>query len=88
MSDSESSLSTASPSPTVLEQALRQAVQNIYKRGNLEDLTVKRVRAAAEQDLQLTAGFYKENVTWKDKSKEIIESEVVCARIQSLCGLC
>lgn len=74
---SESSLSDGPPSDATLEQALRHAVQNVYKSGDLEQLTVKRLRKAAEEDLDLQAGFFKQGAAWKEKSKAIIESEVV-----------
>lgn len=74
---SDSSLSDGPPSDATLEQALRQAVQNVYKTGDLEQLTVKRIRKAAEEDLDLQDGYFKEDTVWKDKSKAIIESEVV-----------
>ena len=74
---SDSSLSSVTPSQTALEQALRNAVQRVYKLGNLEELTVKRIRAAAEQDLDLEEDFFKTDTIWKVKSKNIIESEVV-----------
>ena len=74
---SDSSLSSASPSQSTLEQALRLAVQRVYKLGNLEELTVKRVRSAAEKDLDLEDGFFKSDETWKERSKNVIQSEVV-----------
>lgn len=74
---SDSSLSSVTPSQAALEQALRNAVQRVYKLGNMEELTVKRIRAAAEQDLDLEEDFFKTDTTWKVKSKNIIESEVV-----------
>lgn len=74
---SDSSLSSAIPSHAILEQALRDAVQLVYKNGNLEDLTIKRMRTAAEQDLNLEEGFFKNDTKWKDESKSIIQSEVV-----------
>lgn len=74
---SDSSLSDAPPSDQVLEHALRHAVQVVYKTGDLEELTVKRMRKAAEGELELQEGFFKEP-EWKDRSKAIIENEVVC----------
>lgn len=74
---SDSSLSSVTPSQAALERALRNAVERVYKLGNLEELTVKRIRAAAEQDLDLEEGFFKTDSTWKEKSKDIIQSEVV-----------
>ena len=73
---SDSSLSDADPDDAVLEQELRQVVARIVDSGKLEDLTVNGVRAAAQDNLGLHKGFFKE-VGWKDKSKAIIESEVV-----------
>jgi len=74
---SESPLSDAPPSDKVLERALRHAVQVVYRKGNLEELTVKRMRKAAEEELDLQEGFFKEP-EWKDRSKAIIETEAVC----------
>lgn len=78
MSDSES-LSDSAPADSAMEEALRSIVQNIYKKGNLEDLTVKRVRAVAEKQLELEKDFFKDHTSWKEKSKTIIQAEVVCA---------
>lgn len=74
---SDSSLSDGPPSDATLEQALRHAVQDVYKRGDLEQLTVKRIRKAAEEDLDLQDDYFKQDTAWKEKSKAIIESEVV-----------
>lgn len=74
---SESSLSDVIPSDGVLEQALRRAVQLAHKRGDLEAITVKRMRKAAEEDLDLQDGFFKQDQTWESKSKRIIIAEAV-----------
>lgn len=79
---SESSFSDEEPSRATLEQALRDVVQQVYKTGNLEELTVKRVRIAAEKFLNLKDGFYKSEPTWNQESKRIIRSEVVSDRRQ------
>ncbi len=76
MSDSEDH--DAPPSDAQLEQALRAAVASTFKRGTFEDLTVKRVRIAVEQELGLPDGFFKSHARWKERSKEVIEAEVVC----------
>ena len=65
------------PSNTTLERALRQTVQTIYDGGDLAELTVKRVRRATEVDLELREGYFKDNSSWKERSKQIIEAEVV-----------
>ena len=81
-SESESDQPLASPpsGPTKegLEKALRDAVARIYHSGNMEDLTVKRVRAAAERSMGLDEGFFKGDAEWKAKSDRIIKDEVVC----------
>ncbi|KAI9376264.1 hypothetical protein BJX61DRAFT_538962 [Aspergillus egyptiacus] len=64
------------PSDEELEKALRHVVANIYKTGNTEELTVKRVRLAAEKALQLEEGFFKTNGDWKARSDQIIKDEV------------
>ena len=73
---SDSPLSDAAPDDNVLELELRQVVRGTHAKGNLEELTVKRVRAATEKNLGLKDGFFKEQ-RWKDMSKTIIEDEAV-----------
>ncbi|KAL4901402.1 hypothetical protein BDW74DRAFT_181969 [Aspergillus multicolor] len=77
-SESEHDLSDVSPKPSdkELEQALRETVAAIFKTGKTEELTVKRVRLAAEKGLQLDEGFFKSNGDWKTKSDRIIKDEV------------
>lgn len=60
-----------------LENALRAKVQQIFRLGNLDELTVKRVRRAVETELGLEVDHFKDEV-WRGRSKSIIESEVVC----------
>lgn len=60
-----------------LENALRAKVQQIFRLGNLDELTVKRVRRAVEIELGLEREHFKDG-EWREKSKSIIESEVVC----------
>jgi len=74
---SDSSLSNDRPSNATLERALRQAVQSTYKSGQLENLTVRRIRKTVEEGLDLSDGFFKTDAKWKDKSKNVIEAEVV-----------
>ncbi|MCJ1399309.1 hypothetical protein MMC11_002511 [Xylographa trunciseda] len=62
------------PSVKLLEQSLRNAVRDVYKRGDLEELTVKRMRKAVEENLKLSEDFFK-SPAWKGKSKQIIEEE-------------
>ena len=77
---STSSLSNGPPADATLEQALRKAVQQIYKSGDLENLTIRRLRKVAEEDLDLDDDFFKIDPIWKEKSKNVIQAEVVRAR--------
>ncbi|KAI5285652.1 hypothetical protein KEM52_002351, partial [Ascosphaera acerosa] len=64
------------PEDDELERALRSATVQIYQDEPPENLTVKRVRAAAEQQLGLAAGFFKESTEWKARSSTLIRAEV------------
>ncbi|WEW59912.1 hypothetical protein PRK78_005394 [Emydomyces testavorans] len=75
-SDSEALSSVDLPDVKSLEKALRDAVAQIFRSRNLEELTVKRVRLAAEKSLGLEAGFFKGDEVWKLKSDRIIKEEV------------
>ncbi|KAL4960794.1 putative transcriptional regulator [Aspergillus stella-maris] len=77
-SDSEGAESVESPQPSdkQLERALRDAVAKIFKTGKTEELTVKRVRLAAEQALKIEEGFFKSTGDWKARSDQIIKDEV------------
>ncbi|RMJ25595.1 hypothetical protein PHISP_03516 [Aspergillus sp. HF37] len=77
-SESDQPLSSArsGPSEDAMEKALRDTVARIYHEGNMEDLTVKRVRAAAEKSLGLDEGFFKADASWKGRSDGIIKDEV------------
>ncbi|KAG9638147.1 hypothetical protein KCU95_g3455, partial [Aureobasidium melanogenum] len=67
---SESGLSdTAPPSDAILEKTLR----DIVRKAEVDPITVKRVRTAAEERLGLDAGFFKSHDEWNERSKEIIE---------------
>ena len=81
---SDSSLSNGSPSDATLEQALRHAIQQVYDSGRMEELTVKRIRVSAETDLDLPEDFFKNDPTWKERSKSLIQSEVVRAKLELL----
>ena len=71
-SDSELS-NTKPPSDTILEKTLR----DIVRKAEVDPITVKRVRTAAEERLGLDAGFFKSHDEWNDKSKDIIEAAFV-----------
>lgn len=87
MSDSEFDGETDAPgahSDQTLEQNLRDQVSAIFKSGNMEELTVKRVRLAVENKLGLTSGYFKSTGDWKARSEEIIREEVVSISLR--CG--
>jgi len=60
-----------------LEQGLRDTVKRVFRSGNLEELTVKRVRLATEATLGLEQGFFKGHEEWKSRSETVIKEEVV-----------
>lgn len=76
-SDSESQSSVDVPKPETLENALRDTVKKVFASGDLDGLTVKRVRLATEKALGLEEGFFKADKLWKQRSDEIIKDEVV-----------
>jgi len=66
------------PSDDILETALRDQVSAAKRADAVHELTVNKVRAAVEEALDLNEGFFKSHVTWKDRSKDIIQRAVVC----------
>jgi hypothetical protein len=79
MSDAEGDM----PSEAHIAQTLRDVVVAIHKTGKPEDLTVKRVRARAEKELELPEGFFK-NGTWKQKSNDTIMAAVVRDMLETM----
>ena len=66
------------PSASELDSALRAAVQDIYRTGDFEDLTVRRIRSVVEREKGLSEGFFKSpEAGWKERSKGVIEGAVV-----------
>ena len=74
---SDSSLSDGAPSTPVLKHALQNAVSEVYRSGDLDNLTIKRIRKSVEADLGLEDDFFKNDPWWKEESKNIIQFEVV-----------
>ncbi|KAI9801641.1 MAG: hypothetical protein M1833_002323 [Piccolia ochrophora] len=64
------------PSDSVLTNALQQAVGRVFDSGQLDNLTVKRVRATVESTLHLPTDYFKNRSIWKDRSKDVILEEV------------
>ncbi|KAJ5768445.1 hypothetical protein N7533_001028 [Penicillium manginii] len=80
LSDSESEPEADTPnvpSDATLEQALRDEVTCRWESGRQEEITVKRVRLAVEEELKLEGGFFRTTGDWKAKSEEIIRDQVV-----------
>ncbi|KZM21897.1 uncharacterized protein EKO05_0000398 [Ascochyta rabiei] len=69
MSDSEQR------SEAAIAKKLQDVVISLHKAGNTDDLTVKRVRTRAEEQLGLPAGFLKA-ADWKQKSQDAIMEAV------------
>ena len=81
---SDSSISDGAPSRLILQEALRNAVRAVYRSGDLDNLTVKRIRKSVEVELDLQDDFFKSDSAWKEESKDIIQSEVVCTRVANV----
>ena len=81
---SDSSISDDAPSRLILQEALRNAVRAVYRSGDLDNLTVKRIRKSVEVELDLQDDFFKSDSAWKEESKDIIQSEVVCTRVANV----
>ena len=83
---SESSLSSDdAPTDATLELNLRNAVRQVYMNGDLENLTVRRVRRFVEEELNLEDGFFRDDPVWNKKSKGVIQSEVVRVKVELAC---
>jgi hypothetical protein len=80
MSDSELSEASRTPAPsdTELENSLRREVNRANKTG--DDVTLRQIRDASEKKLGLPEGFYKSHSAWKDRSKEVVQDQVVSLR--------
>lgn len=63
----------ARPTDSKIERRLRQVTEKIVQKG--EDVTVKAVRSAVQEDLGLEEDFFKQD-DWKEKSRSIIRAAV------------
>lgn len=83
MSASDSDLSEASKTPAPpdneLEKALRREVIKAQKDGPF-DFSLKYIRTVAETKLGLTPGFYKSHGDWNQRSKDIINEQIVLSQ--------
>lgn len=69
--------SVSIPSDSVIEKALCDTVVACYKSKDLDSLTLKRVRNTVTEKLNLPEDFLKTDPRWKNKSKEVVNDEVV-----------
>ncbi|KAL2426228.1 hypothetical protein ABEF95_002256 [Exophiala dermatitidis] len=76
MSDSELSEASASPVPPdrELEKSLRREVVKAQREG--VEFSYNYIRAASEKSLGLTSGFYKNHAEWKQRSKQVVDSQL------------
>jgi hypothetical protein len=72
MSDSEDA--SALPTDAQIESTLKLATARKFKT-DLQNLSVKSVRKAVENELDLPDGWLKQHGTWKEKSSHLIGSE-------------
>ena len=90
MSASDSDLSEVSKTPAPpdneLEKALRREVVAAQK--NEVDFSYKYIRTAAETKLGLTPGFYKNHEDWNQRSKGIIDEQMVQFKLLTLSTSC
>lgn len=77
--ESETDVDGDTPSDKIIQTTLWKTVVDFFKADDLEFLTLKRVRAEAAEKLGLPEEFFKTDAKWKNKSKEIINGEVVGA---------
>lgn len=77
-------MSSPIPEDYAIEETLRAIVARLHRSGDHSDLTVKRVRKAAELELELPDDYLKENQAWKTKSKDIIADEHVGCSITKI----
>ena len=67
----------SSPPPIAIESIIHDIIAELYRTNKLEEITVKRVRTAAEQELSLEPGWFKSHAEWRNRSKNFIAEEAV-----------
>lgn len=60
-----------------IESTIRNIIEELYSSNKLEELTVKRVRAAAEKRLELPVDWFRHDDEWKDRSSVFIKTTTV-----------
>lgn len=75
MSDAESDLSTPGNLPT--DAQIESAIRKVVHTGVKEDgFTLKTARSRVEKELELPTDFFKNDVAWKSRSKDLVEAIV------------
>lgn len=69
--------SNDNPDDSTLETALRAAVVQAKKDGELHTASLKTIRTTAEKELGLEGAFFKSDPDWNQKSKDIINAAFV-----------
>lgn len=67
------------------EVALRKTVEDLYYEDS-SNVTVKSVRSTVEKKLGLNEGFFKQDVEWKERSKNIVNDTFV-SKVVRISGL-
>lgn len=67
-------MSPADLDEATLTKTIEDIVVLLYQKAQYEDLTVKRVRARAEKQLDLPQNYLKTNPQWKPKSEKLIKN--------------
>ncbi len=64
------------PSDETIEQALRDAVFDLFK-NDTDNLTVNKARQQVASELGLDPSYFKDDPEWKDRSKDLIKDLAV-----------
>ena len=72
MSDSELSSAANIPADDEIERCLERVTRALVK-DETQELTINVARSRAEKELGLDAGFLKNTLEWKDRSKKVIQ---------------
>jgi hypothetical protein len=59
-----------------IESTLRDTIKFLFRAGDFDNVTVKRIRQRTEQSLNLPTGWFKNHEEWRDRSSSIIRGEV------------
>lgn len=70
-------MGSADLDPATLKKTIDDIVISLYQKAQYDDLTVKRVRARVETQLDLPQGFLKADDEWKRESEALIKTAAV-----------